>query len=113
MLSIINKGLDITRANPLISKLSDDDKQIAKRVERYGTATVVNEHKITIDKKNKQMFSKYLEKQYSYTYNKRIVKIGDSTIDSRPYGYTALDDADTSHRAYNAKHSFGEALLIN
>jgi G:T-mismatch repair DNA endonuclease (very short patch repair protein) len=87
MLSIINKGLDITRANPLISKLSDDDKQIAKRVERYGTATVVNEHKITIDKKNKQMLSKYLEKQYSYTYNKRIVQIGDSTIDSRPYGY--------------------------
>jgi hypothetical protein len=102
MLSMINKGLrgtlDVAHnsltststsyCNKLLSTLSDDDMKIARRVEKAGTALVVNEHKITIDKNEKRMLSKHMEKQYSFTYNKRVVNVvDDNTIDSRPYGY--------------------------
>jgi hypothetical protein len=90
MLSIINKGLNLssTTGNNLLSTLSDDDVKIARRIEKAGTALVVNTHKITIDKKEKRMLSKHMETQYSFTYNKRVVNVvDDTTIDSRPYGY--------------------------
>ncbi len=61
---------------------------IARRIVKAGTAQVVNEHKITIDKKEKRMLSKFMAKNYSFTYNKRVVyDESENMIDSRPYGY--------------------------
>jgi hypothetical protein len=70
--------------------LNDEQKTIHKRVKRNrgNKITVWNERQITRSKKDVSMKSKYLEKQYGFTYTKRcIAEINNYEITTRPYGY--------------------------
>jgi hypothetical protein len=102
MFTVISNGLGITDSELSKNAFEDlstlltttDEQRFAKMAKRKGTVSVHNKNQITRSKKDLTMTSKYLEKQFSYTYTKRVVepiphicKTDAVQIDTRPYGY--------------------------
>jgi len=96
MLSVISCGLGIKNSdliengkNELLELLrTNEEKLIAKRIEKSGKVVIVENSKITRDKQQKKITSEYLEKIFSFTYTKRnIIGIVDNAIETRPFGY--------------------------
>ena len=97
MFTVISNGLGITDSELSKNAFEDlstllttpDEQRFAKRAKRKGTVSVHNKNQITRSKKDLTMTSMYLEKQFSYTYTKRVVQhiVDDVQIDTRPYGY--------------------------
>jgi hypothetical protein len=54
---------------------------------KRGHITVVNEGKLTIDKKNSTIVNKYVEKTFSINFDKRNIVKSEDLMDTFPYGY--------------------------